>query len=184
MPILRNPLLSPTVRWRFRDQVDSYTNGPDGCHPWTGSIDPSTGYGQLNWKVLGGKRRTHVVAWELAHGEEVPRDPETGRKLDVDHTCHNEDSSCLGGKGCWHRPCCNERHLEVKTPKANKDAADEPRRRGRFRTHFDCGCEITEANTYLIDRKGTRNGKPRSPERRCRTHERIKQGAARQTASV
>jgi len=171
-------ILPSEVREKFERSVDR-SGGPAACHPWTGSIDPSTGYGQLNWQVLGGKRRVHVVAWELEHGEEVPRDPATGRKLDVDHTCHNGDTSCLGGKRCWHRPCCNGAHLEVKQPQANKDAADEPRARGRFRTHFDCGCLITPENTYAIARSGTRKGKPRPPERRCKKHERLKQQAAR-----
>lgn len=152
------------------------SGGPNACHPWTGSTD--NGYGQVNLVVFGGKKRTHVVVWELENGD-VPINPETGRKFDVDHECHNKDKSCPGGSKCLHRACGNLRHLKVKTPQENKDAADEPRARGRFRTHFDCGCEITEENTYLITRKGTRRGKPRAPERRCRRHERAKQNAQR-----
>ena len=170
--------LSPAVRYRFFDRVDRHTD-PDGCHPWLGPPDPSTGYGQLNWKDVGGKERAHVVAWCLENGQDIPRDPETGRRLDVDHLCHNRDTSCPGGKTCPHRLCCNSAHLQVKTPQANKDAADEPRARGRYRTHFDCGCEITESNTYFIQRRGTRNGKPRAPERRCKRHEQAKQQASK-----
>jgi hypothetical protein len=140
------------------------------------------GYGQLNWAVLGGKSRAHVVAYELFYGE-IPFDPDLERRLDVDHKCHSLDMSCPGGP-CIHRRCCNPAHLIIKTMQVNLDAANEPRKRGRFRTHFDCGCEITEANTYLINRKGTRNGKPRSPERRCRRHERARQSAQRQPSSV
>lgn len=164
---------------RFQSRFDR-SGGLDACHPWTGSTD--NGYGQIKADALGGKHRTHVLAWELENGE-VPVNPETGRKFDVDHECHNQDVSCPGGPACLHRRCGNLRHLKVKTPQANKDAADEPRKRGRFRTHFDCGCEITEANTYLITRKGTRNGKPRAPEHRCRKHERIKQAASRVAVS-
>lgn len=171
--------LAPGVRWRLHERIDSYGRDPDECHPWTGPADPSTGYGQVNWVDVGGKQRVHVLTWEIDHEQEVPRDPVTGKKLDVDHTCHNQDASCPGGKTCKHRLCCNGRHLVIKTPQDNKDAANEPRARGRFRTHFDCGCETTPENTYLIARKGSRNGKPRSPERRCRTHERIKQQSSR-----
>jgi hypothetical protein len=144
---------------------------------WTGPADPTTGYGQVNWVDVGGRRRVHVLAWCFANDQDVPVDPVTGRKLDIDHLCHNRDASCPGGKTCRHRICCNSRHLAVKTTQDNKRAADEPRKRGRFRTHFDCGCEITGDNTYLITRKGTRNGKPRPPERRCKLHERQKQNS-------
>ena len=150
--------------------------GPCACHPWTGSIRPD-GYGQANLAALGGTQTAHSLLWEIVRGE-VPRD-ESGRKFHLDHECHNEDTSCPGGSTCLHRRCGNLEHIVAKARKANLDAANEPRARGRFRTHFDCGCEITEENTYRIERKGIRNGKPRSPERRCKTHERSKQTAAR-----
>ena len=160
----------------FRSQFDR-AGGPDACHPWTGSIN--NGYGQFQAVALGGKKRTHVLAWELERGE-IPVHAESGRKLDLDHECHNRDASCPGGQACPHRRCGNLRHIVLKTTAENKHAADEPRKRGRFRTHFDCGCEITPENTYLISRKATRcNGKPRGPERRCRLHERAKQQASR-----
>lgn len=158
--------------WSYFDR----SGGPDACHPWTGSID--NGYGQFCAVVLGGKKRTHVLAWEMENGE-IPVHQETGRKLDLDHECHNRDKTCPGGPKCPHRRCGNLRHIVLKTMQQNIDAANEPRARGRFRTHFDCGCEITEENTYLITRKGMRNGKPRAPERRCRRHERAKQNAQR-----
>jgi hypothetical protein len=178
--VTRAPLDLKAAIASFFSRFDR-SGGRNSCHPWTGSTD--NGYGQVKIDVLGGKNRTHVLAWELTYGP-IPINPDTGRKFDVDHECHNKDKSCSGGPSCPHRPCGNLRHLKVKTPQENKDAADEPRKRGRFRTHFDCGCEITEANTYLIARKGMRNGKPRSPERRCRVHERAKQNAAAGRASV
>jgi hypothetical protein len=170
----RFPLTYEAALLLFRSYFDR-TGGPNACHPWTGSLD--NGYGQFQAVALGGKHRTHVLAWELANGP-IPFDPKAGRKLDLDHTCHNEDRSCRGGPRCLHRRCGNLRHLIIKTRQQNLDAADEPRARGRFRTHFDCGCEITEENTYLIIRKGTRRGRPRTPERRCKKHERQKQQAA------
>jgi hypothetical protein len=176
-------LVAPHVKRKFFALCDR-SGGPNACHPWVGGKpDPTSGYGQVNWIELGGKRRVHVVAWELANDQEVPRHPDTGRKLDVDHLCHNRAKRCPGGKLCKHRLCCNPRHLVPKLPQENKDAADEPRARGRFRTYFDCGCEITEENTYTITRKGTRHGKPRAPERRCRKHERLKQARAREVSA-
>lgn len=157
----------------FQSQFDR-SGGPDACHPWTGSV--SDGYGQFCAIELGGKQRTHVLAWELVNGP-IPVHPDSGRKLDLDHECHNGDEDCPGGSECRHRRCGNLRHLTVKTTQENIDAADEPRKRGRFRTKFDCGCEITPENTYLIERKGMRNGKQRAPERRCKRHERAKQNA-------
>lgn len=154
--------------WSYFD----VSGGPDACHLWTGSIDK--GYGQFQAAVLGGKKRVHVLAWELVNGE-IPVHEETGRKHDLDHECHNQDVSCPGGEECPHRRCGNLRHLSLKTMQENIDAADEPRKRGKFRTHFDCGCEITTENTYLIERKGTRNGRQRVPERRCKRHERARQ---------
>ena len=48
---------------------------------WTGPADTSTDYGQVNWVDAGGKHRVHVLAWDVENEREVPRDPETGRKL-------------------------------------------------------------------------------------------------------
>lgn len=156
----------------FEARLDK-SGGLDACHPWTGAIDSLDGYGQLNWKAVGGRRRAHVVAWELANGREVPRDPETGRKLDVDHLCHNRDTTCAGGKTCLHRRCCNPRHLEVKTTGLNKDSADHPRKRGIFREECRYGHEFTDENTIWAHRSKPRPGKTRvrSSEKRCRTCE-------------
>ncbi len=156
----------------FRSQFDR-SGGPDACHPWTGSLRPD-GYGQATYVELGGTRTVHTLLWEIEVGE-IPIDPTTSRRMNLDHTCHNDDPNCPGRDNCAHRRCGNLKHIMPKTRQENLDAADKPRARGRFRTNFDCGCEITEGNTYLITRKGTRNGKPRTPERRCRKHERIKQ---------
>lgn len=159
----------------FQSQFDR-SAGLESCHPWTGSIRPD-GYGQANLVALGGTGTAHALLWIIERGE-IPLD-DSGRKMHLDHECHNHDVTCPGSDRCLHRRCGNLAHIVAKPRKANLDAADEPRKRGRFRTHFDCGCEITEENTYLINRKGTRNGKPRSPERRCKRHERLRQNTER-----
>jgi hypothetical protein len=114
---------------RFLAKVDR-SGGPEACHPWGGAIKPG-GYGHLNVQALGGDKDAHVLAYELVHGE-LEVDPETGRKPDIDHLCHNEDSSCVRGVKCLHRRCCNERHLEVKTRSGNLLAANEGHGSGRF----------------------------------------------------
>ena len=157
------------VAAEFWSRVDQ-SGGPDACHPWTQAIEEH-GYGQLNWAALGGHRRAHVVAYELTYGE-IPLDPELGRKLDIDHKCHNQDLSCPGGP-CFHRRCCNGRHLIAKTTVLNKDSADHPRKRGIFREHCRYGHVFTEDNTIWTTRTVARPGKTkiRPPEKRCRTCE-------------
>jgi len=168
----RLPILGPDIATSFWSRVDR-SGGPDACWPWLFSFDKGTGYGQLNWKALGGNRRAHAVAWEIANGHEVPHDPETGRKFDVDHLCHNKDVSCAGGITCPHRLCCNPAHLAVKTTALNKDSADHPRKRGIFREQCKNGHEFTEENTIWTHRSKPRPGKIkiRPSEKRCRTCE-------------
>ena len=80
---------------------------PDGCHTWTGKIDPTNGYGRL-WNIEG-MPYAHRLAWTLAHGRKVPKG-----KL-VRHTCDNT-------------LCMNPDHLEVGTQKQNmQDCVDRGR---------------------------------------------------------
>lgn len=81
-----------------------------GCWEWTGAI-MSRGYGSV--AVGGGKTDlAHRVAWEAANGP-VPDG------LQIDHTCHNADTTCGGGKDCSHRRCVNPAHLEAVTQSEN-----------------------------------------------------------------
>jgi hypothetical protein len=167
----RLPILAAEIADTFWSRLDK-SGGPTACWPWTGAVDLSNGYGQLNWKAIGGRRRTHVVAWEIANNQEVPKD-EAGRKLDVDHLCHNRDTSCAGGKTCKHRLCCNPLHLEPKTTGLNKDSADYPRKRGIFREQCRFGHAFTEENTIWTRHLGPRKGETRlrPPDKRCRVCE-------------
>jgi hypothetical protein len=168
----RAPILSAVLEEVFWSKVDR-SRGPDACWPWLFAVDHRNGYGQLNWKILGGVRKAHAVAWEIANGRGVPRDPETDRRLDVDHLCHNSDTSCAGGITCLHRLCCNPAHLAVKTTALNKDSADYPRKRGIFREQCKYGHKFTEENTIWTHRSKPRPGKAkvRPSEKRCRTCE-------------
>lgn len=105
------------------DQIARHTDttgGPSACWPWTGSVTMA-GYGQV--RVEGRTRRVHrVVAG--AGPEDV-----------VDHTCHNADPTCPGGRACLHRRCVNPDHLDLVTQGENL------RRSGRVgKRHTDGRC--------------------------------------------
>lgn len=70
----------------------------------------------------------------------------------MDHTCHNADLSCPGGKQCRHRSCCNWNHLVAKTPAQNSDSANEPRKRGKYKIECKQGHPFTEENSFWVDR--------------------------------
>ncbi|WP_446750243.1 HNH endonuclease signature motif containing protein [Streptomyces sp. MH60] len=101
------------------------SGGADACWPWTLSVVKTTGYGQFNNRAAG-RNSCHVFAFKLAYGP-VP----DGHV--VDHTCHNRDTTCPGGKTCLHRRCCNPAHLEaVDSHRENARRANEPRKRAEF----------------------------------------------------
>lgn len=97
-----NPV-DTSVTTRLEAQVDR-SGGPDSCHLWQGRPDIS-GYGRI--RNGGNARPAHIIAWELATGQQIPPGWE------VDHECHNQavrDGDCKPGM-CAHRLCCNPRHL-------------------------------------------------------------------------
>lgn len=141
---------------RFWAKVDQ-SPGPDDCWPWTASCMKATGYGQFNCGG-GDIQLAHRVMYVLTYGS-IPH------QLYIDHTCHNEDVSCPGGKECLHRRCQNPAHLEAITNKENINRADEHRGRGRYRTHCPSGHEYTEANTRMVKR----TGRSYEYERACKT---------------
>lgn len=77
------------------------------CQLWPGSI--SGGYGKTRFN--GKPVLAHRLAWFQAKGV-WPIGP-------LDHTCHNNDPGCVGGKTCLHRRCVNVEHLEEVTIKEN-----------------------------------------------------------------
>jgi hypothetical protein len=83
--------------------------GRGGCIIWTGGLSKG-GYGKIR---AGGRHTTpHVASYELKVGP-VPAG------MQIDHTCHNRDTSCQGGTTCLHRRCFNPFHLEATTSHDN-----------------------------------------------------------------
>jgi len=92
---------------RLRTKMVTASNG---CIHWTGYIT-SNGYGRVNGGT--GMVFAHRAAYEVFVGP-IP----VGAQLD--HTCHNQDSDCSGGKTCLHRRCVNPEHLEAVTQTENQ----------------------------------------------------------------
>jgi hypothetical protein len=99
-----------TLPARFWSKVER--RGPDDCWPWKRGM--SHGYG----KYWTGATVTyaHRVSYEAHHGR-------LATDLTVDHTCHNRDRTCPGGRACLHRRCVNPAHLEAVTNAVNRSRA-------------------------------------------------------------
>lgn len=130
-------------RTRFEALVDR-SGGPDACHPWLGSPN-AYGYGRI--RMDGKARPAQAVAWEMTNGP-LPIDAATGRRLEVDHECHNQAvriGTCKPGV-CPHRLCCNERHLVPRTQQEHgSPAVTEP-----LRGSSNPLAKLTEADIPLI----------------------------------
>lgn len=95
-----------TRGWTLAQKLEHYrAPGAGDCLTWTSRIS-AQGYAML-W-VPGGFRAAHRLAFELEKGP-IP----VG--FEIDHTCHNDDMTCPGGKGCMHRQCTLPDHLRAAT---------------------------------------------------------------------
>lgn len=124
----------PRVRRHGDPLAGRHTNGPadvverfwhyvdrrrdDQCWPWTGGTY-TIGYGEFN--IDGISVYAHRYSYELNIGP-IPDG------LTIDHTCHNMDYSCPGGK-CAHRLCVNPAHLEAVTTGENVRRGYERKRK-------------------------------------------------------
>lgn len=116
----------------------------------------SNGYGQINRLDLGGRWTTHSLAYTATYGP-----PPIG--TEIDHTCHNDDVECPGGKGCIHRRCCNPRHLQAIHPRENKSRADSQRGRAQYKEVCPKGHHL---DGVLTRKSGPRAG---AVHRYCKT---------------
>lgn len=137
--------------------------GMDECWPWKRKLQPG-GHGQLRW--MSGKIGAHVAVYEVTYGE-VPEDPgRPGRKLDVDHLCHDPAVCSLKTK-CPHRACCNPAHLQAVPGAVNRRRGDTSRQ-GNGRPTPKClpGCTCNRH----ISRKGGPGSVPCLPGCTCKRH--------------
>ena len=93
----------------IRDRLLSNVEIVGECWQWQGKPNLN-GYGEINYE--GRTQRAHRVSYVAFKGE-VPAG------LQVDHTCHSNDTTCAGGPKCPHRACINPDHLEAVTAAVN-----------------------------------------------------------------
>jgi hypothetical protein len=118
------------------------------CWEWQGYTDKQ-GYGFICVR-RDGKKTTpsiHRYFYENLVGE-IP----DGAHLD--HTCHNKDESCPGGKICRHRRCANPDHLEPVTPEENILRGKGEAAKNAAKTHCPEGHEYSDENTYIEPKGG------------------------------
>lgn len=84
-----------------------------GCWVWQRHTNKE-GYAYGGFRSLGYESRqlAHRVLYEQRFGR-IPAN------VVLDHRCHTEDRSCLGGRDCPHRLCVNPEHLEPVTQLEN-----------------------------------------------------------------
>lgn len=138
---------APLVLARFRSKVEMST--PGGCWRWTDTLDRD-GYGRF--RASGQQMLAHRFAYVAFRGLLSPT-------VEVDHTCHTRDESCLGGVTCLHRRCVNPDHLEAVTHQENQLRGRTVGAVNAQKTHCSQG--------HLLD--GTNLRIESGGRRRCRT---------------
>lgn len=144
------------------------TEDSDGCWIWGGALQKEK-YGILSY--MKKSYLAHRFFYEQLVG---PLDPE----LTLDHMCHNNDKTCLGGKTCKHRRCVNPAHME-ETDLGTNTRRGQAGIVNRSKTHcihghpFDEENTIWEKNRDALMRvcRACRNARRNRPE----TQERMRQ---------
>ena len=136
--------LGQFARVPVEERFWGYVEKTPTCWRWTGWLNPD-GYGSIQESPTNGVRgkaiRVHRFAYELLVGP-IPDG------LDLDHTCHTEDLTCLGGSTCPHRQCVNPDHLEPVTGKENNLRGRTFGAANLAKEACTAGHPFDEANTY------------------------------------
>jgi hypothetical protein len=104
-----------------------------GCWEWTGSVSPSTGYGQ--YRTDTHNLTVHRMAYQLFRGE-------IQDGFHVHHECQN-------------RTCFNPDHLTVLTPSEHWALGDNPSAKRARQTHCQNGHPFDDSNTW-VNKRGHR----------------------------
>lgn len=124
------------------DRFWSHVSVQDGpCTRWGGTRNDE-GYGVFFVRLNGQARqiRAHRIAYELLVGS-IPED------LTLDHTCHTNDLSCVGGVRCLHRLCVTPAHLEPVTRGINTLRGQSLWAENARKTHCPHGHPFDPENT-------------------------------------
>lgn len=127
------PVSVEAVRQRA-EAPDPKVDLQTGCWLWQGTI-ATNGYGR-DGLAYAHRRYYEALVGPIPHG------------LQIDHLCHNEDRTCLGGVACRHRRCVNPAHLEAVTQAENLHRG--PRMAEQMaRTHCPQGHPYTGDNLHV-----------------------------------
>jgi hypothetical protein len=132
-------------RLRWSRYLRSHTDRSGNCWIWT-STRINTGYGLTGSRPK--RLLAHHAAWLASHGS-LPQ------PVEIDHTCHNEDAECLGGRTCPHRPCVRPSHLRIVSHQVNVLSGRGTSALHARKTHCPRGHPYDGANTY-VSPKGSR----------------------------
>ena len=122
---------------------------PNGCWLYLASSGTPDGYGTFIPYSGATKVTAHRWSYEVHIGP-IPDG------MQLDHRCHSDDPSCVGGPYCRHRRCVNPSHLEPVTASEN---TLRQRHAGRAKEECPKGHPYSGDNLIL-----GKDGK-----RRCRT---------------
>lgn len=118
---------------------------PNGCI-WLNLQPNDQGYHQIY--VKGRNTKAHIAAYRMFVGPIPPG-------MTIDHECHNQDESCIGGSTCGHRRCINPAHLVLRSSGENsRSSRNTVVSINKAKTHCIRGHEFSEANTYRPGRGG------------------------------
>ena len=157
--------LTPIERFMAKVEIS-----PTGCWLWTSKPGPD-GYGRF-W-LDGRSISAHVGAYLLFVGP-VPADRE------LDHVCHSNDPTCLGGSTCSHRLHVNPfLCLEPVTHRENSLRGRTVTAANAAKTRCDNGHPFDAANTLIIPAGRS----CRICQRACEARYRAKRRAARLKAT-